>query len=78
MSIKVIEFTSDETVSFRERKYNEFLKYYYETDLPVNDIFKALGLANRNSAVKYIRCRLKEDGLNTLKRHWCIRKGEWL
>lgn len=78
MSINVITWTSKEVADYRERLYQRFLSYYRDTDLPVAEIYKILGLPNKNSNVKYIRNRLKEDGYDTLKRTWSIRKGEWL
>ena len=76
--IKVIQLSSHEVQNYRENMYQRFLKYYLETNLPVTEIYKILGLPNKNSNVKYIRNRLKEDGYDTLKRMWSIKKGEWL
>lgn len=78
MSINVIQLSSQEVQSYRESLYQRFLHYYLETTLPVAEIFKVLGLPNKNSNVRYIRNRLKEEGYDSLKRMWSIKKGEWL
>ena len=76
--IKIVTFTSKETEEYRQKKYVEFLKYYFDTDLKISDIFKCVGLNSKNSTMKYIRKRLKSEGYNTYLRGWSIRKGEWL
>lgn len=76
--IKVRTFTSKETQNYKEEKYKLFLKYYFETDLPIREIYKILGLPAKNSAVKYIRNKMKQNGYNSNHRYNQIIKGEWL
>lgn len=76
--IKVVQFTSSEVEEQKELAYQQFLKYYKETDLKVNEIYKLLGLNNRDSTTRYIKSRLNDEGYDTLKRSGLIRRGKWL
>ena len=76
--ITVRQFTSDEVKAYQEQKYDEFLKYYYETDIAVNKIYKLMGLNNTCSTVRFIRKKLKDSGENANSRWQKILKGEWL
>lgn len=76
--IKVVQFTSSEVEEQKELAYQQFLKYYKETDLKVNEIYKLLGLNNRDSTTRYIKSRLNDEGYDPLKRSGLIRRGKWL
>jgi len=78
MSITIIEYNTEERLNYREKKYQQFLKYYLETDLRINEIFSVIGVNNRNSTARYIRRQLKKDGYNSYKRIGSIHKGEWV
>lgn len=76
--INVKTYSWQEVQTYKEQKYHEFLKYYFETTLKIGEIFKTIGLNKRNSTTRYIRKQLKDDGHNSFKRASKIRKGEWL
>ena len=77
--IKVREFTSKEVCDWQDRKYNEFLDYYNNTTHTVKQILQDDLRINQNcSTSRYIRKRLRHEGLNTNKRHELIKKGKWI
>ena len=77
--ITVVESTTSEIKAYEESKYQEFLRYYFSTDLKVGEIFDLIGLGCSHNAVnKYIRKRLAAEGHNSLERVWSIKKGEWI
>ena len=77
--ITVREYTSKEVTDWQNRQYKTFLKYYHETNHPIKDILhEDMGLNRNCSTTRYIRKRLREDGLNGNKRHQLIMKGEWI
>ena len=79
MVVEVKTYTSKEVLEYKERKYQQFLTYYFSTDMKIDDIFRAIGFNNdRNSTVKYIRNKLKSDGYNSLERARSIKNGNWL
>lgn len=79
MPIQVITQTSREVLNEQELNYQKFRKYYDNTDLLVKEIYALIGFTNQRCAgVRYIRSRMKEDGLNSDKRVQSIRRGEWL
>ena len=70
---------SNEIKDYKESKYNLFLKYYFETNIPVTVILEdVLGLNKTNSTARYIRKQLRKDGYNSLKRWQSIKRGEWV
>lgn len=76
--ITVKTYTSNEVLEMKERKYQQFLNYYMNTNLLISEIFDIIGLSNkRNSTAKYIRNKLRKEGYNSFKRANSIRKGEW-
>lgn len=76
--ITVRESTSAQTKSYNEQKYNEFLQYYFNTDIPVQKIYQIIGLNQKNSTCRYIKKRLRKDGYNQYKRIAMIHRGEWI
>lgn len=77
MSIKVVEFTTADTNNYQQRKYDEFMEYYLHTNFRVDEILKIIGVSRTNSTAKYISKKLKQNGHNSIKRSWSIKKGEW-
>ena len=67
-----------EVADYKKRKYNEFMNLYLNTNIPVTNIFKEIGLNNTNSTARYIRRCLKRDGHDALVRIQKIRKNEWV
>ena len=78
MTIKVTEFTTEETMNYREKKYQEFRELYFNTELTINDIFKKMGVNRHNQTGHYIMSCLKKEGFENDKRGGLIRRGEWL
>ena len=76
--ITVIETTSSEIRDYEQTRYQEFMNYYLNTTLKVNDILKLMGLTGHHSVTKYIRKRLRNEGYDSLERVWSIKKGEWI
>lgn len=54
--------------TYFEEKYQEFLKYYNDINLSVQDILKKMGTHHKSNMYFYFRRRLKEDGLDIRKR----------
>lgn len=78
MTIKVTDFTTEETMNYRENKYQEFKKLYFTTELRINDIFKKMGVNRHNQTGQYILSCLKKEGFENGERGGLIRRGEWL
>lgn len=78
MTIKVKDFTTEETMNYRENKYQEFKKLYFTTELKINDIFKRINVNRHNQTGQYILFCLKKEGFENDKRGGLIRRGEWL
>lgn len=58
-----------------ESKYQEYKDLFENSDLPIKEIYKKLGiLENGNGCYAYIRDRCKEEGLNGYKRSALKRK----
>ena len=51
-----------------EERYQEFLKYYDNLDLSVQDILKKMGTHHKSNMYYYFRERMAEDGLDPTKR----------
>ena len=51
-----------------EEMYHEFLEYYKDENLSVQDILKKMGTHHKSNMYFYFRRRLKEDGLDPTKR----------
>ena len=78
MTIKVKDFTTEETMNYREKKYQKFLELYFNTTLKLEDIFKRINVNRRNQTGRYILSCLKKEGFENSKRSGLIRRGEWL
>ena len=78
MTITVKDFTTEETMNYREKKYQKFLELYFNTELTVNDIFEEIGVNRHNQTGHYIISCLKKDGLESSKRWGLIKQGVWL
>ena len=72
----VIEKNTDERYNELENTYHQFIDLYYNTNLPVHEIRKRLGIIDRGEKSKYIHERTKD--LDNYQRSWAIRRGEWL
>ena len=58
----------EQQTHYFEEKYQEFLGYYTDYDLSVQDILKKMGTHHKSNMYFYFRRRLKEDGLDPTKR----------
>lgn len=76
--ITVKQCKSDEVESYKEKKYQEFLKLYLETNTPVRDIFKIIKVNNTNSTARYIRNRIRREGYSSDIRWRKIKRREWV
>ena len=55
-------------IDYFEEMYQEFLEYYKDENLSVQDILKKMGTHHKSNMYFYFRRRLKEDGLDPTKR----------
>ena len=78
MTIKVKDFTTEETMDYREKKYQKFLELYFNTELKIEDIFKRINVNRHNQTGQYIMSCLKKEGLDSSKRWGLIKQGVWL
>lgn len=78
MTIKVKDFTTEETMNYREKKYQEFRKLYFNTELKVSDIFEKIGVNRHNQTGHYIKSCLKKEGFENTWRWGLIKQGKWL
>lgn len=78
MTIKVKDFTTEETMNYREKKYQEFLELYFNTELKVSDIFEKIGVNRHNQTGHYIMSCLKKEGFENTRRWGLIKQGVWL
>lgn len=76
--ITVRQYTSKETMTYREKKYQEFKDYFLNTTIPVVEIFDKIKVNRRNKTGHYIMNCLRRDGLNSSRRWGLIKRGEWL
>ena len=74
--MNVIEQSTNERYDELENTYHQFIDLYYNTELPIPEIRKRLGIIDRGEKSKYIRERTKD--LDNYERAWKIRRGEWL
>lgn len=78
MTIKVKDFTTAETMNYREKKYQKFLELYFNTELKVSDIFEEIGVNRHNQTGHYIMSCLKKEGFENTRRWSLIKQGAWL
>lgn len=58
----------EEHDQYFEEGYQEFLKYYQDLNLSVQDILKKMGTHHKSNMYFYFRRRIEEDGLDIRKR----------
>lgn len=78
MTITVKDFTTEETMNYREKKYQKFLELYFNTELKVSDIFEEIGVNRHNQTGHYIMSCLKKEGFENTRRWSLIKQGAWL
>lgn len=69
---------SSEVINYRDKKYDEFLDYFLNTNIPVKDIFRKIGLNKTNATAKHIREKLRKDGYSSDERWQKIKFGKWV
>ena len=75
--IRVITQTTAERNKDIEKKTRQFLELYYNSRMPLTEIYKKLGISYKNQYGKHIKKLLKQRGANNDERRWKIEKGEW-
>ena len=76
--ITVVTTTTNETKQYQNKKYDEFMDYYENTEIPVTKIFEKINVNQRNSTARFIREQLRKNGFNSDLRWRKIIKKEWL
>lgn len=69
---------SSEVANYRDKKYDEFLEYFLNTNIPVKDIFVKLNVNATNRTADYIRKKLRKQGYSSDERWQKIRFGKWV